>query len=253
MLVRLGTLNVGTLTDKSPELADNLRKRRVDTCRVQKTRWKDSKSGELGDGYKLTYHGTSNRNGASEYSAILNETLGNSVTAVDRQSNRLMAVKVDTREMELRVFSVYAPQVGCSEEEKAFGKTWSSTSNPIWWKTRQPEDRGAYLAEKKEAKKAVSKAKSDRYKAVYGMFDTREGEWAMYRLITARYRSTLDMEHTKIVKRADDAILSRQTQLYFVNRIVAEGRTSDVWQSSMTVPIWKGKGDIAECTSYKPI
>ncbi|KAK6750865.1 hypothetical protein RB195_002684 [Necator americanus] len=51
----------------------------------------------------------------------------------------------------------------------------------LWWRTRQPEDRGAYLAAKREAKKAVSKANSDRYKAVYDTLDTREDERAVYR------------------------------------------------------------------------
>ncbi|KAK6763040.1 hypothetical protein RB195_023658 [Necator americanus] len=37
------------------------------------------------------------------------------------------------------------------------------------------------------------------------------------------------------------------------NNIVAEGRTPDVWQTSVTVPVWKWKGDIADCTSYRPI
>ncbi|ETN83938.1 hypothetical protein NECAME_01731 [Necator americanus] len=37
------------------------------------------------------------------------------------------------------------------------------------------------------------------------------------------------------------------------NKIVAGGRTPDVWQTSVTVPVWKGKGDIADCTSYRPI
>ncbi|ETN75810.1 hypothetical protein NECAME_12119 [Necator americanus] len=37
------------------------------------------------------------------------------------------------------------------------------------------------------------------------------------------------------------------------NKIVAEGRTLDVWQTSVTVPVWKGKGDTADCTSYRPI
>ncbi|KAK6729672.1 hypothetical protein RB195_006614 [Necator americanus] len=31
------------------------------------------------------------------------------------------------------------------------------------------------------------------------------------------------------------------------------GRTPDVWQTSVTVPVWKGKGNIAVCTSYRPI
>ncbi|KAK6729723.1 hypothetical protein RB195_006651 [Necator americanus] len=35
----------------------------------------------------------------------------------------------------------------------------------LWWKTRQSEDRSAYLAGKSAAKKALSKAKSDRFKA----------------------------------------------------------------------------------------
>ncbi|KAK6731492.1 hypothetical protein RB195_007761 [Necator americanus] len=114
--VRLATLNVGTLTGRSRELADSLRKRRVDICCVQETPWKGSKARELGDGYKLIYHGTSNRNGVG---IILNESFRNSVTAVDRLSDRLMAIKVDTGEVELRVVSAYAPQMGCSEEEKA--------------------------------------------------------------------------------------------------------------------------------------
>ncbi|ETN82559.1 reverse transcriptase [Necator americanus] len=159
------------------------------------------------------------------------------------------------------------------------------------------------------------------------MLDTREGELAVYRLVRARHRSTLDMEHTKIVKGADGAVLRRSGQIvekwreYYnhlcneefchppiptvpsvegpvlpitavevsaafakmksnkatgpddipadvwkllgdrgsgwlatlFNKIVAEGWTPDVWQTSVTVPVWKGKGDIADCTSYRPI
>ncbi|KAK6763221.1 hypothetical protein RB195_023798 [Necator americanus] len=479
--VRLATLNVETLTGRSRELADSLRKRRVDICCVQETHWKGSKARELGDGYKLIYHGTSNRNGVG---IILNESFRNSVTAVDRLSDRLMAVKVDTGEVELRVVSAYAPQMGCSEEEKAcfwedleqyvqsleskevlliggdfsghvgsrkdgfeschggygYGarnddglrileyaaasdliiantqyrkrkshlitytsggretqidfwmlrrrdrrllqdsdviptdhvaaqhhllvmdlkisrprkrhprtetqriKWWNlkdrkeneevqaairekKSKYKLWWRTRQPEDQGAYLATKREARKAVSKAKSNRYKAVYDMLDTREGERAVYRLVRSRHRSTLDMAHTKIVKGADGAVLRRSGQIlerwreYYnhlcneefchppiptvpsvegpvlpitavevsaalakmksnkadgsddvpayawkllgdrgsvwlaalFNKIVAEGRTPDVWQTFVTVPVWKGKGDIADCTSYRPI
>ncbi|KAK6751763.1 hypothetical protein RB195_003282 [Necator americanus] len=98
---------------------------------------------------------------------------------------------------------------------------WSSTSSVIRGehfgkddsRTRQPEDRGVYLAAKREAKKAVSKAKSDRYKTVYDMLDTREGERAVYRLVRARHRSTFDMEHTKIVKGADGVVLRRSGQI----------------------------------------
>ncbi|ETN73090.1 hypothetical protein NECAME_18531 [Necator americanus] len=33
----------------------------------------------------------------------------------------------------------------------------------------------------------------------------------------------------------------------------SNGRTPDVWQTSVTVPVWKGKGDVADCASYRPI
>ncbi|KAK6738086.1 hypothetical protein RB195_020283 [Necator americanus] len=298
--VRLATLNVGTLTGRSGDSLERLQVK------------------ELGDGYKLIYHSTSNRNGVG---IILNESFRNSVTAVDRLSDHLMAVKVDTGEVELRVVS--ACVTGYVVLQRAIREKKSKYK--LWWRTRQPEDRGAYLAAKREAKKAVSKAKSDRNKAVYDMLDTREGERAVYRLVRARHRSTLNVEHTKIVKGADGAVLRRSCQTlerwreYYnhlcneefchlpiptlpsvegpvlpitavevsaalakmksnkavgpddipadvwkllgdrgsvwlatlFNKIVAEGRTPDVWQSYVTV--WKGKGDIADCTSYRPI
>ncbi|ETN83662.1 hypothetical protein NECAME_17385 [Necator americanus] len=33
----------------------------------------------------------------------------------------------------------------------------------------------------------------------------------------------------------------------------SNGRTPDVWQNSVTVPVWKGKGGVADCASYRPI
>ncbi|ETN86749.1 hypothetical protein NECAME_05837 [Necator americanus] len=45
------------------------------------------------------------------------------------------------------------------------------------------------------------------------MLDTGEGERSKYRLVRARHRSTLDMEHTKIVKGADGVVLRRSSQI----------------------------------------
>ncbi|EYB88615.1 hypothetical protein Y032_0244g3530 [Ancylostoma ceylanicum] len=39
----------------------------------------------------------------------------------------------------------------------------------------------------------------------------------------------------------------------FFNRMLAESQTLEVWQMSATVPVWKGKGDSAVCSSYRPI
>ncbi|EYC12231.1 hypothetical protein Y032_0048g1678 [Ancylostoma ceylanicum] len=39
----------------------------------------------------------------------------------------------------------------------------------------------------------------------------------------------------------------------FFNRMLTESQTPEVWQMSTTVPVWKGKGDSAVCSSYRPI
>ena len=46
MEVKVGTLNVGTMTGKGRELADMMVKRKVDILCVQETRWKGSKAKE---------------------------------------------------------------------------------------------------------------------------------------------------------------------------------------------------------------
>ncbi|KAK3525570.1 hypothetical protein QTP70_000460 [Hemibagrus guttatus] len=37
------------------------------------------------------------------------------------------------------------------------------------------------------------------------------------------------------------------------NRIVEQGKPLAAWTTSATVPIWKGKGNVAECSNYCPI
>ncbi|KAK3568140.1 hypothetical protein QTP86_031379 [Hemibagrus guttatus] len=62
--LRIGTLNVGTMTGKGRELADMMERRKVDILCVQETRWKGSKACSIGAGFKLFYYGVdSKRNG----------------------------------------------------------------------------------------------------------------------------------------------------------------------------------------------
>ncbi|KAK3538516.1 hypothetical protein QTP86_006682 [Hemibagrus guttatus] len=62
--LRIGTLNVGTMTGKDRELADMMERRKVDILCVQETRWKGSKARSIGAGFKLFYYGVdSKRNG----------------------------------------------------------------------------------------------------------------------------------------------------------------------------------------------
>ncbi|EYC06789.1 hypothetical protein Y032_0074g893 [Ancylostoma ceylanicum] len=56
-LVRVGSLNTGTLTGKTREITDFMARRRIHVLCMQETRWKGSKAREIGDGIKLFYHG----------------------------------------------------------------------------------------------------------------------------------------------------------------------------------------------------
>ncbi|ETN82467.1 hypothetical protein NECAME_07956 [Necator americanus] len=79
------------------------------------------------------------------------------------------------------------------------------------------------------------------------MLDTREGERAVYRLVRGRHRSTLDMKRTKIVKGAD-GVLRRSGQI--LERRADSRRLANFRDRACHR---KGKGDIADCTSCRPI
>ncbi|KAK3523061.1 hypothetical protein QTP86_012663 [Hemibagrus guttatus] len=119
--LRIGTLNVGTMTGKGRELADMLERRKVDILCVQETRWKGSKARSIGAGFKLFYYGVdSKRNGVG---VVLKEEFVRNVLEVKRVSDRVMSLKLEIEGVMLNVVSGYAPQVGCKLEEKE--RFWS--------------------------------------------------------------------------------------------------------------------------------
>ncbi|KAK3554524.1 hypothetical protein QTP70_024430, partial [Hemibagrus guttatus] len=119
--LRIGTLNVGTMTGKGRELADMMERRKVDILCVQETRWKGSKARSIGAGFKLFYYGVdSKRNGVG---VVLKEEFVRNVLEVKRVSNRVMSLKLEIEGVMLNVVSGYAPQVGCELEEKE--RFWS--------------------------------------------------------------------------------------------------------------------------------
>ncbi|VDO87373.1 unnamed protein product [Heligmosomoides polygyrus] len=115
-LVRLGTLNVRILTGISREVADLMKRRRIEILCLQETRWKGAKAKEIGEGVKLLYNGEdTKRNGVK---IAVTESLKESVAAVQSLSDRIMSLRLDTKEGYWTVMSVYAPQTGCPEHEK---------------------------------------------------------------------------------------------------------------------------------------
>ena len=114
--LRVGTLNVGTMSGKGGEIVDMMERRKVDVLCVQETRWKGSKARSMGRGYKLLYYGADGRrNGVG---VILKEEYASSVVEERRVSDRVIALKLVREGIILNVISMYAPQVGCEMEEK---------------------------------------------------------------------------------------------------------------------------------------
>ena len=127
MEVKVGTLNVGTMTGKGRELAAMMVKRKVDILCVQETRWKGSKARNIGDGCKIFYHGEDGRrNGVG---VILKEDYIARVLEVKRVSDRMMYMKLDIEGVMMTVISAYAPQVGCLAEEK--DKFWTDLDEVV--------------------------------------------------------------------------------------------------------------------------
>ena len=115
-LIRVGTLNIGTMTVRGRELADMMEQRSVDILCLQETKWKGSKARNIGGGCKIFYNGADGRkNGIG---IVLREELDESVLEVKRVSDRLMTIKLEVNGSILNIVSAYAPQVNNSMEEK---------------------------------------------------------------------------------------------------------------------------------------
>ena len=83
---------------------------------VQETKWKGDRAREIGEGYRLIYCGTeTRRNGVG---IICNEHEKENVMEVKRCSGHCMMLKLATGEGIINIVSAYAPQSGCSDEEK---------------------------------------------------------------------------------------------------------------------------------------
>jgi exonuclease III len=113
--LRIGTLNIGTLTGKGREIVDMLERRKLDILCLQETRWKGNKSKDLAGGHKLLYSGQTGRNGVA---IVLAKEIRETLVQVTRRSERMMSVKLGMGKSILTVISAYAPQSGCEEEEK---------------------------------------------------------------------------------------------------------------------------------------
>ena len=110
-------MNVGTTTGRGRELADLMERRKVGVLCVQETRWKGDKANELGGGCKLPRSGA-NKQGRNGVGIVISKDLKEDLISVSKRSDRVMRIKLGVEETVVNIICAYAPQVGCTEEEK---------------------------------------------------------------------------------------------------------------------------------------
>ncbi|XP_046863246.1 craniofacial development protein 2-like [Xenia sp. Carnegie-2017] len=115
--LRVATLNIGTLTGKSREIADVMKRRRIDILCLQETRWTGGKSGgkarNIGE-LQAVLQRRGKKNGVA---ICLSEEWQDKVIETQRKSDRIITMKLVTPDKTFNIVTAYAPQQGCEEDE----------------------------------------------------------------------------------------------------------------------------------------
>jgi hypothetical protein len=115
--VRVGTWNIGLLTDKLREVVDTMIRRHVNIFCVRDTKWNGQKAKEVKDiDFKLWYiDTTSTKNGIC---IVLDKSLKNGVVDIKHQGDMIILVKLIIEDLVFNGISTYASQIGLNESVK---------------------------------------------------------------------------------------------------------------------------------------
>lgn len=120
-LLRIGSWSIGTMTAKSLEMEHLMKRRNIDIMCLQELKWCNTgnKARFLNvqtKACKLFYHGVTNdRNGVG---IVLASKYLDNILKITKISDRLMCIKLVIAKEIWNIVSGYAPQVGCTEQEK---------------------------------------------------------------------------------------------------------------------------------------
>ena len=106
-VVKVCTVNVGTLRGRGRELVDMLARRSIDICCIQEVRYRNEGCTVLGDGdqkYKFWYKG--NAEGTKGVGTLITHELAENVIEVSRYSDRLISIKAVLGDSVWHVFSI---------------------------------------------------------------------------------------------------------------------------------------------------
>ena len=119
LLLRMASINVGTLRGRAGEIVEMLERRSVDVCCVQEVRWRGA-SVRFVEGrrarYKLFWIG--NSTGYGGVGIFIAEKWIDKVIDVKRVNDHIIVVKFLIGKKIVTAVSVYTAQCGLSEEEK---------------------------------------------------------------------------------------------------------------------------------------
>ncbi|XP_042477669.1 uncharacterized protein LOC122059028 [Macadamia integrifolia] len=105
--IRCASWNIGSLTGKSLELIDVMRRRRINIACIQETRWKGMKAKMLDD-FKLWYLG--DQNGRGGVGIVVDKDLKNDVVDVKRVGDSIISLKLELDKEVVNIIDVFAPQ-----------------------------------------------------------------------------------------------------------------------------------------------
>ena len=118
-VIRVCTINVGTLVGRGRELVAMLTKRKIDMCCIQEVRYRNQGCTTIGEGddkFKLWYSGgQEKKNGVG---ILMRADMSDNVIEVHRYDDRMMRIKLVIGKKVWNVFSIYAPQTGRPDQEK---------------------------------------------------------------------------------------------------------------------------------------
>ena len=159
------------MVGRSREVVEMLARRRADVCCIQEVRYKSGGCRVFGSNdekYKLWYSG--NSQGEHGVGIMVKYELSDDVIEIERYDNRMMKIKMVIGRKVVQIFSVYAPQVGCSAHDKE--QFWNKLEDEIG---RVPQSEGIIIGGDEKAHVGVERNGFVDIMGIYG-FGVRNEE-----------------------------------------------------------------------------
>ena len=116
IIMRIATLNIGTLNEREDAVADAMRKRNIDILCLQETKIGDGKEKAIDENYKLYCSlGDKTKYGVA---ICISKEWQDKIETKNYLSDRIMSIRLQTTETVLSIVSVYAPQQNLGNAKK---------------------------------------------------------------------------------------------------------------------------------------